>query len=421
MNKNQQGAVVLLTTSVLLVTALMLTFGSYRSVFYQIKRSQNEVEARKQHWEAEGGLECGFTEIKEDNSTHPLDHIYNACTLSSISISPSTIGDTTYTLTSMSGYNSLKKNITITSRFIGAIQARSNLKLIGANEFIPDVEGVNQCVSVRYASGFIMNGSFKTLNPAGVTCNSAYQTDTAESDYSCPSGDSNCVKHSKWDYDLTVAGDDRTHRGPGKLVENDFVYDSSLNPFESFFGDTRSNIDSIKAEYEIVQGTVTSGFSGSDSCQDRIKNAYSLNDFVWVEGDCDLESGNLLNTTLIGVSSKVLVVQDGILTVNGANDFPGIIYHLFTSTISSSVDLSSRWTSDVSTYSNLSTAELTTTQKQKLTFFSRGAFKPKGGYVFDTPGGLTVFGVSLSLTFDSGSVPNNSSKAKWQKGSWNDL
>ncbi|MFA0350859.1 hypothetical protein AB4486_28550, partial [Vibrio sp. 10N.222.55.C6] len=46
-----------------LVTALMLTFGSYRSVFYQIKRSQNEVEARKQHWEAEGGLECGFTYI----------------------------------------------------------------------------------------------------------------------------------------------------------------------------------------------------------------------------------------------------------------------------------------------------------------------------------------------------------------------
>ncbi|MDN3614262.1 hypothetical protein [Vibrio gallaecicus] len=266
-----------------------------------------------------------------------------------------------------------------------------------------------------------MNGSFKTLNPAGVTCNSAYQTDTAASGYTCPSGDSNCVKHSIWDYDLTVVGDDQTHRGAGKLVENDFVYDSSLDPFESFFGDTRSNIDSIKADYEIVQGTVTSGSSGSDSCQDRIKDAYSLNDNVWVEGDCDLESGNLLNTTLIGASSKVLVVEDGILTVNGANDFPGIIYHLFTSTIPSSADLSSRWTSDVSTHGNLSTAELTVAQQKKLTFFSRGAFKPKGGYVFDTPGGLTVFGVSLSLTFDSGSVPNNSSKVKWQKGSWNDL
>ncbi|KAB0463710.1 MULTISPECIES: hypothetical protein [Vibrio] len=421
MNKNQQGAVVLLVTSVLLVSALMLTFGSYRSVFYQIKRAQNEVEARKQHWKAEGGLECAITEIKYDRSIHPVNQAYSLCDLSSISISPQTVGETIYTLTSMSGYSSLKKNIDISSRSTGAIQARSDLKLIGANEFVPDVEGDDQCVSVRYASGFIMNGSFKTLNPAGVICDSAYQTDTEASDYMCISGDSNCVKHSKSDYDLTVVGSDITHRGADKLVENDFVYDPSLDPFESFFGDTRSNIDSIKAEYEIVQGTVTSGSSGSDSCQDRIKNAYSINDNVWVEGDCDLESGNLLNTTSIGASSKVLVVEDGILSVNGANDFPGIIYQLFTSTIPNGANLSSRWTSDVSTYNNLSTAELTVAQKKKLTFFSRGAFKPKGGYVFDTPGGLTVFGVSLSLTFDSGSVPNNSLKVKWQKGSWNDL
>lgn len=413
-----KGAATLIITSIVLVLALMVVMGSYKGLFYQIKRAQNEVQSRSEHWAAEGGLECAFAIIKYHATTHPVDQDYSTCTTASISITPNITGSTIYTLISSANGISLKKNISVSSRSFGAVQARSDLKVIGANEFIPDVEAPDKCVSVRYSNLFILNGSFKTLDPASGSCNEENKTDTGSSGYSCPVGDANCIKHGPWDYDLIMLEDDYSHRGDGKLVENDFVHDPNLDPFEGFFGDTRSNLASIKADYEVIAGTIVDNGSG-DSCQDRIRNAYLVNDHVWVEGDCDFEDGGELSASEVGSDPKVLVIENGILTVNGANVFPGTIYHLFTAPITN--DLSPRWTSQTSTYGDLSTAELTAAQLKKLTFFARGAFKPSGGYIFDTPGGMTVFGVALNLQFDSSSVPTGSMKVRWQRGSWNDL
>ncbi|MEF1192291.1 hypothetical protein QTO04_23915, partial [Vibrio parahaemolyticus] len=128
---------------------------------------------------------------------------------------------------------------------------------------------------------------------------------------------------------------------------------------------------------------------------------------------CDLETG--IGTSL-NASPKLLVIENGLLSVNGADSFPGTVYQLFTSTVS---DMTARWTSDVSVTPFI--GGLSTDEIKKLTFFSRGAFKPVGGYVFDTPGGLSVFGAAVNLEFDSTSVPNDHKKIKWKKGSWNDL
>ncbi|WGS59694.1 hypothetical protein [Vibrio lentus] len=415
--RKQRGVVTLLITSVLLVGALVVTLGTYRSVFHQIKVAQNEVQGRQNHWRSEGGLECAYSIMKTDSSIHPIEQNYSACDLSMIGFSPSTSGYSRYIVSSKSDKHLLSKSIYSVSRSVGAIQARSNLKLIGANEFVPDVEGSDRCVSVRYSEQLIINGAFKTLNPTGAICNSAYKTDTGSSEYECD--DSKCKKNSQWDYDLTVNGSDNTHKGDGKLIENDFVHDESLDPFESFFGNTRDNLPAIKVDYEVIVGSV-SGDSGN-TCQDKIKDAFAINNKVWVIGDCDLEDGGSLSESEIGNDSKILVIQDGIVAVNGANNFPGVIYHLFTSSIGTGTDLSGRWTAKVSTTANLADAELTAAQKEKLTFFSRGSFKPKGGYVFDTPGGMTVFGVALSLDFDSGHIPGGNPVAKWKKGSWNDF
>lgn len=62
--KWQRGAISLLTTAVLLLALLLLVLGSYRAVFYQIKISQNEVEARRIHWLAEGAVECLYAYIQ---------------------------------------------------------------------------------------------------------------------------------------------------------------------------------------------------------------------------------------------------------------------------------------------------------------------------------------------------------------------
>ncbi|MCG6471069.1 hypothetical protein K6U25_14505, partial [Vibrio parahaemolyticus] len=62
--KKQQGAAALLVVSVLLVAALMMSLGSYKSLFYQIKRANNQIEARQEHWRAEGGLECFYSLVQ---------------------------------------------------------------------------------------------------------------------------------------------------------------------------------------------------------------------------------------------------------------------------------------------------------------------------------------------------------------------
>ncbi len=59
MRKYQQGIGTLLITSILLSVALVVTLGSYK-IFYQIKRAQNEVKARQEHWLAEGAWSARF-------------------------------------------------------------------------------------------------------------------------------------------------------------------------------------------------------------------------------------------------------------------------------------------------------------------------------------------------------------------------
>lgn len=66
MNKHQQsGMTTLLITSMLLIVALLFSLASYKNLFYQIKRTQNEVLARQAHWAAEGGLECGYSLLQQ--------------------------------------------------------------------------------------------------------------------------------------------------------------------------------------------------------------------------------------------------------------------------------------------------------------------------------------------------------------------
>ena len=80
----QHGVVTLLITSVLLLGALVVTLGSYRSIFHQVKVAQNEVQGRQAHWRSEGGLECTYAYLLELDknvadiqgaSTRPADFV----------------------------------------------------------------------------------------------------------------------------------------------------------------------------------------------------------------------------------------------------------------------------------------------------------------------------------------------------------
>lgn len=75
----QQGMATLLVTTMVLVVSLLFSLASYKNVFYQIKRAQNEVMARKAHWLAEGGLECGFAELRVTGQSPTEPGFANLC------------------------------------------------------------------------------------------------------------------------------------------------------------------------------------------------------------------------------------------------------------------------------------------------------------------------------------------------------
>lgn len=128
--KQQAGVATLLITSVLVLSALIVTLGTYRSVFHQIKVAQNEVQVRKAHWNAEAGLECGFTYIAENDLTAIPNDLMNHCqqskvlTLKSDNLTPNI-------LVSSAHYLSLNKEISFNnSSGLGAMQTNSSLEFI---------------------------------------------------------------------------------------------------------------------------------------------------------------------------------------------------------------------------------------------------------------------------------------------------
>ncbi|WMO00059.1 hypothetical protein NI379_13050 [Vibrio parahaemolyticus] len=360
--KKQQGAAALLVVSVLLVAALMMSLGSYKSLFYQIKRANNQIEARQEHWRAEGGLECGYAINKADMSITPNTQDYSSCLQSTVVATQSLVDPKFYELSS-SVNNRVEtfKSIEVVGRPSGAIQARSDLKLMGSYLFTPEFVEPDICVSVRFMTSVAMEGSFVTTHPSGKTCSSSHMTNTARSGL-CVSGDSNCDDSGGInDYKVKVIGNNQNYIGDEKMFEHDFVHDPNLDPFEAFFGYPRSQLTQVKNGFVVIDGSVASSSSTVQSCVDRIASAFSVSDKVWVVGDCDLETG--IGTSL-NASPKLLVIENGLLSVNGADSFPGTVYQLFTSTVS---DMTARWTSDVSVTPFI--GGLSTDEIKKLTFF----------------------------------------------------
>ncbi len=163
----QRGGATLLITSVLLIAALLVTLGSTRTVFFQIKRAQNELESRKQHWVAEGGLECVYTKAKNSNSVPTsITECKDALSLSELTITtgaPNVIHSKKGNLLLNKAFNSP----TISST--GAIRSASDLVINGSYTSSPD-PGKNlgshewQCTSVRYLDLFYAT-SYNTYHP----------------------------------------------------------------------------------------------------------------------------------------------------------------------------------------------------------------------------------------------------------------
>ncbi|MCD9501941.1 hypothetical protein GLP37_07110 [Photobacterium phosphoreum] len=415
MNKHQQsGMTTLLITSMLLIVALLFSLASYKNLFYQIKRTQNEVLARQAHWAAEGGLECGFAQIQKAGNISDAKPTFIDCESLLNLVDVDVDVDDNYIKSEYDNISNklVKKKIKLSSRLAGAIQARSDLKLIGDYDISPDVEGKHnngdyKCVAIRYSNRFI----FDKTEPGNSGTELEVMDPIENGPYSGFNG--KCAEGYRSHLKVTT---DSFNDATKNNLEKDFVYDPDFDPFESFFGDKRSELEQIRKEFVQISGSIESAGS-NNTCTKKIKAAFdsikNKDKKVWVTGDCDLGGDNSLSLDL---DPKVLVIENGIIATWASVLFTGSVYHLIDPTIYPVSNLTSKW-NEMPTKDQFSTLV-----KANSVYIDGGSFNTTGGMVFDTPGGLTTMIAGMVLSYDRGTNPlpiNN--KITWQQGSWHDF
>ncbi|MGF1688814.1 hypothetical protein L4C36_19365 [Photobacterium japonica] len=413
----QKGMATLLVTVMLLVVSLLFSLASYKNVFYQIKRTQNEVEERQLHWRAEGGLECAIALNNHTPSLGVTGQPYDTCDTNDLTLTATLFSGTQYLITSKfqkdRGQTTLYKKIKTNPRTTGAIQAISDLKLVGSYNIKPDVDGPLsdtgkfKCVSVRYGANFFAEGAVKVNDPAlngpypgfSGQCGAEYATDTF-------------ADLGTNDANINAQVTPPSATGPLRL---DFIKDLNMNPFESFFYRPRDEIAEVKSEFTVITGSIAAADTATATrCDTKIKQAFQTTDKVWVEGNCDLLDGTGLNG--FPETPRVLVVENGILASFGSAVFNGVVYHLTDPVAYPIVDMTTAWTG-IKSGDTLAAGD-----KVKGVYYQAGSFRPTGGLVLDTRGGLSVLRSGFDLTFVGGLNPNNPPQTVyWVEGSWNDI
>ncbi|MBE3653297.1 hypothetical protein [Vibrio navarrensis] len=433
MRQYQQGVATLLITSILLSVALVITLGSYKTLFYQIKRAQNEVKSRQDHWLAEGGLECLFTYVKEDvsriASVIPDDHTEldaickNSLKLKKLYVSD--LGGSAYRIhaKTQNDWSNLEKIFSrSTSTGKGAIQTTSRLTTFGQLNVKPDANGAPnadgkyECVSITYKYSYTIKApsSESKYITQGIDENALYAGSPAGD---CTSSTTTNVTVEKG---TSITKTDKPETSNSSL-KDDFVYNSDADPFNSFFGykKTPENIAKVKSSFPEA-GRIN--ITDAKDCKKVIEDAFKNVDQVWITGNCAI-NGNLV---IQGSHEKyTLVIQDGIFINTGATTFGGTLFHLVDKTKPQFIpeNLKNYWDSLFATSDGAPT-DFTIgkqyTDLNQTVYVDAGSFYAVGGYGFDSDGlGVSIAG-SMNLTFDSRKRPTSiSNNIQWQEGSWN--
>ncbi|HIF9375331.1 TPA: hypothetical protein ACX6RV_003227 [Photobacterium damselae] len=418
---HQQGMSTLLITSMLLVVALIFSLASYKNLFYQIKRTQNEVLARQAHWAAEGGLECGFAEIsnKSDVNTS-LDKcktVIDGQPLT-LSIDPDD-GKSVLISKTDNNYKKISKTIIVGgAKSSGVIKSSADLYLNGKHAYYPDpnIEISNKswmCSLLRYKNNLYLHNAntniknngfihdfppYEGFNTTNNKCNDEYLTD---------------------------------FEGKGKFSK-DVSKENNMDLFKETFGTERNDWLQVKSngifKPIVITEPMTCGSKLADNLSDKDR-------YLWVSGDCFLDHNgiSLVSKKSQKVKGAFLLFHQGLLSIGGVNDeFLGIIYHFEHETINDRNNLLS-WKNDTNNYSTISkddlyiplgNAQADKSIQKRVVFYMYGSFTPSGGFIFDTPEQVSYFNIATNFSFNGELIKELLApfgKPRWQQGSWHDF
>lgn len=416
-HNKQRGAAVLLIAALLLAASLIISLVSYKSVFFQAKRAQNEIEARQLHWKGEGRLECVMAKVVQ---TSPLPSPISRINFSNcdnplninINISPVTGSSNLYIVTSNESNYVVSKVIKVPKGgATGALMANADLYLDGTASINPQpidfLDPYYSCVSVRYSQNIYINGNWVTSLPSGT------------SSIGCDPIYTSTVTGGIPPAHLSGANDENEILDDGIDESNfkeDFLFTESLDPFQELFGVSRNEYASIKQQFYQVNGS--SVCSGSTcSCDESVAKAINEEEvLIWVNGSCDLGSASAIagEDTSEGI---ILVVENGLLATTGSVPFDGVLFQ-FIHGISFDIDM---W-DDFSGESFVDSVNAQTGIVPVI--FMAGSKVPDGLLVIDAPGNIGVINGAISLSYNKSKIENPLGqllKPKWLKGSWNDF
>ncbi|WP_318461901.1 hypothetical protein [Photobacterium leiognathi] len=425
----QSGMTTLLITSMLLIVALLLSLASYKSLFYQIKRTQNEVVARQSHWLAEGGLECGFTIIS--NEQDATADISNCKTMTDYKLDNLTLsGPNPYLLTSVSSNKKVFKTMEVKGgESSGVVKSSADLYFNGDYSFYPDPgknAGTNQwqCVLLRYLNNIFIHKD--TISGIG-SHNLNYANKPYDDFYSGPTDIHTC----KTSTTLTESYKTALKTNLKSSFNADIIDESTMDLFKETFGVPSSEWMSIKDGGVFTPINIVE----PKECAKEIEAVLTSDKrYVWATGNCSIESGKGftdLKTKADTLGGIFILVHKGLLSFGGSSELNAVVYHFndgysankATGNDWSSLSIGSTVLSD-SMYVPREGTVTPATMKNNVVFYMYGAFVPSGGFILDAENKVSYFNSSVNMSFDGELISElltPFAKPKWVKGSWNDL
>ncbi|EJL6394627.1 hypothetical protein ACU6DI_003225 [Vibrio navarrensis] len=426
-----RGLATLLVTALLLIVVLLVTLGASKTLLYQIKRAQNEVKARQDFWQAEGGLECAFSKIKEGvivltNATH---HVVNGCN-SAVVISKK--NDNEYLVTSTKGYAQLNKMILTFGLGLGAtIKTSAAIELTGSMHFVPLATGD---IDSSICTSIISGGTVSYIpSPTGkdehfLTVDSSHSSHASGAlgapSFTCkPTHKSNLYDPSR----------SPTYAGSGSKKGQDILENvANISVFQDLFSKplNESNMKALKAEIQsdpeglVIDSNTVSYTPGGwvYACDNKIEAAYKQGKRrFWIEGSCAI-SGSVFGSSTQSVNdSSQLLIINGVLYTKSMGYFDGLIYQY----VPPSLNVKTVWADLFTSSANIGVSP-TSFQRHDVdsgvldnfTFLLDGSMKLDGGIGMDTQGRTIRLNGSLIPSYNREKTQKYLSVLEWQKGSW---
>lgn len=404
MIKNQKGAITLLISSFILMASLIFSLGSYKHIFYQIKRAQNEVEARKGHWAAEGGLECAFAKVSTAG-TVPSTPILG-CEFLKLNDLQITQG-VNYQIKADKLSQVVKKDFTIGGQgSSGAIKSSADIYFHGSTTFsTPDpgdlMDDGWECVALRYRNRFesvsapinqgVIHGDkpFLAFDSKGLDCAPSHMT-----------------------------------YGTG----NDFLKDETVNPFESLFGVKKEDHNKVR-DNGIFQIIDMNGQKKSQ-CGSKITDIINSGKYhIWVEGGCEIVSSDYANlaTASNDTDGVFILIHDGVLSLmgspSGSSPIKGLLFH-FNTEFALGPNLSSWEGTEAYTQLSYEPSVFPISYLTSSSYYQDGSFTFNGGQIFDSLGQSALFFNAVNFKYNKDvmdSVFEGLVQPQWVKGSWHDF